>query len=228
MQVPQGGLLFFLFDGQAFPCLRLVGGGAIRGERACLAIGGMGTAQQGPEFHHRLVVVAGMFWVEQRICETLDFFCAFRCIDGFRHPRPPRQHTLHVAVDRGHGNIEPNGGDGGGGVGTYAGQCKPTLMGVGEIACLVNGLRSLVQQPSPTVIPQSLPGLHDILFGRGRQIAHSGKQVHEKVPLGDACLHPCLLEHDFTEPRSIQGRRSSPRQRSGGLGIPTSKGHACT
>ena len=91
----------------------LVGEGEALGlQRAQQAVGVFGCAMQRAEFHHGLVVEAGLLAVEELVGEAGKEFLPLininRCIDVVE----AGQHAMHIPVNHGMGQVEGNGSNG--------------------------------------------------------------------------------------------------------------------
>ena len=122
-------------------------GEALGLQRAKEAVGILGRAVQGAEFHQRLVVEAGLFAVEQYVSEVRKQLLALininRCVDV----EQSGEYAKDVAVNDGMGQAEGDGRDGGSSVVANAFQALELLVVGREFApVFLNDLSGAVMQ----------------------------------------------------------------------------------
>ena len=78
-----------------------------------------------------------------------------------------------------------------------------------------------VQKPCPAIVAKPFPCLHDLAFAGLCQVVHRREFFHEGMPTWHASLHSGLLQHDFTQPRSVDTRRCTPGQIALDLRVPS-------
>jgi len=135
------------------------------------------------------------------------------------------------------GSIKGDGGNGGGGIGTNAGQAKQRGFGVGEAAVVIRCDRpcAFQQVPGACVIAKPGPFPHDRRVIGGCQIAHGWPKCGEAVEICLDRSNGGLLQHDLGQPDAIWVRHDpgraicgadAPRQRARVAIIPVQKGRA--
>ena len=179
-----------------------VGQRALRAER-----GTVGYADQRPQLHQGLIVVAGgsrglVFHDTGREC-PLDLGVgdeAVVVVQAGKHPQ-------HIAVHRRHRQAEADGGDGTRRVVADAGQGAEGIVVGGQFAAVLrtDELCRLLQVPHPAVIAQTLPQLVELFLlagGKGGDVRQSGK---EPLIVGQRRRDAGLLQHDLTQPDMVRG-----------------------
>lgn len=93
----------------------------------------------------------------------------------FLHRENPRGDALHIAIQRHHGRIEGNGGDGGSGIGAYAGQGGQAFPRFRKATQSLNLPRRRMQVARPRVIAKPGPFRRHIPPGRLSQSGQIGE-----------------------------------------------------
>lgn len=119
----------------------------------------------------------------------------------------PGKHPQDVAVHRRHRQPKPDGGNGPGRVFADAGQSQQSIIVGGKLApvLLTDQLCRPVQVAHPAVIAQPLPELVQLFLRAGGQRRDVRQLLDEPLVVGQRRRHPCLLQHDLTDPDMVGG-----------------------
>jgi hypothetical protein len=112
---------------------------------------------------------------------------------------------LDVAVDDSDGLVAGDAGDGGRGVGAYAGELAETMCGSGHSAAMVgeDGLSGCVEHAGTAVVAEAAPeGKNVLLVGFGEGL-NRRKALEEGGIALDDYGDAGLLEHDFGDPDGV-------------------------
>ena len=131
------------------------------------------------------------------------------------------QHTIDIAVDHSHGQVEGYRADGRSGVVAHALQPSDLFISVGESAHRHNLAGGKVKVAGPAVVAQALPlAQHLVLSGRS-QVADGGPAAHEPQPVVPSLPDLRLLQDDLREPHGIGVAGLAPRQVASVLAKPS-------
>ncbi len=100
----------------------LLAGHTDRLDRTCRAIGPGRLAHQGPEFHHGLVEDSRMPFGQEVVGNLLEPPLRRRVIRGLFDSSRPAQDTCNIPIEHGHVLVKSDAGNGGGRVGSDAGE----------------------------------------------------------------------------------------------------------
>ena len=175
----------------------VVGEGEAMGlQRTLEAVGVLWGALQGTEFHHGLVVEAGLLAVEKFVGKASKERLAFININRCFNVVESGEHSVHIAINHGIRQVESDGCNGGGGVFSYAFQLFKFLeiRWKLSIVFLDDLLRAVVQVTGAGVIAEALPHLQHLLLGRLGQVGHSRPAVDETQVIVSPLVDTRLLQ----------------------------------
>ena len=143
-----------------------------------------------------------------------------------RDPEQAGDHALNIAVHDRCPATEGDGRDGGGGVGTDAGEPAQRLLAVGKDAAVLGAhdARAFVQVARPRVVAEALPGVEDGIEIGGGELPHGRPARQEVAEVGADGHDRGLLQHDLAEPHAIGigalARPGTPGQGAGVAVVP--------
>ena len=134
---------------------------------------------------------------QQGLRQRGELALALRRVDGGVDGKVTAQHTIDIAVDHSHGQVEGYRADGRSGIVAHALQLSDLIIGIGESAHRNNLTGGKMQVAGPAVIAQALPlAQHLVLSGRS-QVADGGPTAHEPQPVVPSLLDLRLLQDDL-------------------------------
>lgn len=196
---------------------RLGGPGGVRaarrGEGTRGASRGAREADERPELHEGLVVVARVAPVQEARRRGFDGGARRPAARVARNRVEAAEDPRHVPVDEGDGDIPGDGGDGRGGVGADAGQGAQPGHGPRDRAPLLgDGAGGAVEVACAGVVPEAAPLGEDLPFpGRGEGV-DGGEAGEEPLPAGRARGDRGLLEKDLGDPDGPRVLRPAERE----------------
>ena len=144
-------------------------------------------------------------------------------IDGFANIKKPRQNASSIGLDDWNGSIEREADHRVRGVFPDPGE-SPHLLDSARKASVVsihNDYCYAVEISRTGVIPETLPGAKDFVFGSARQSGEIGKSQEPLVIVGDHRRDLGLLEHEFGHKDSVRITGPAPREITAMATIPT-------
>ena len=116
------------------------------------------------------------------------------------------QHPLDVAIEDGRNHVVGEGGDGGGGAATDAGQFRKQIDVGGKARAMLRNdlLCSAMQVARAAVVAEPGPVREHLVFGRVRQCSHIREAINKSHVIRQHRCHLCLLKHDFGQPDAIR------------------------
>ncbi len=185
--------------------------------------GGFGLqANGGAEFHEGLIVIAGVFGVEEGVGGIGEGFdglaVAGECLGVVAEAG---ENTHNVAIHDGGGIVLCDGGNGGGGVGADTGESYPFVGVFGRLRELNKYLREFLEVACAAVVAEAFPLFEDVFGGGVGEALKIGKVVHPVFKVGKHGFNLGLLEHELGNNGAVEAGLGAPWQWTPGVSIPS-------
>lgn len=188
-----------------------------------VAVGVVGSADEGAQLHERLVqagaarprfggeVRGGM---HERVCQGPESALQRRGLGVAPEGVEPAEDPGDIAIEDGCGLVERDAADGAGGVPANAGQREQLRDGLGQPtgAAVGDDLGGALEVAGASVVTEALPEFQDRRHRGLGQGLDGGEGLHPPIPVRDDRLDLGLLEHDLGHPNGVGIPGPSPGQ----------------
>ena len=170
---------------------------AIGGERAQRTGGIAWGTKSGAEFHHSLIEVAGVTGVEEGLRHVAQSQAGGAGAGRSCFGGEAAENANHVSIEDRVGKAEGNAGDGGGGIGTDAGEGADGIVIGGKAAAFDDGFRGAMHIARARVIAQAGPMSEHVGLGGGGEFAGGREAQQEAAIVRNDGRGARLLQHHF-------------------------------